>query len=512
MNTVEVTSKSDVHRSPRALSAELAACYPPRVRLLALCCLALLCAGCSQPSRFEAPGGERAALDAGAFLPLRTSGSAILDASGRQVLLRGLQHHALQDVRYQGRELEPGDYATIASWGFTTLRLAISWSRVEPVRGTYDAGYLEELRAALDLAHAAGLSVILEWHQDLWGKCSQAPDSGLSYGANGAPDWTCPADYAPDLFGYNRLFDRLWANEDDLFDAWLAAWGAVLAQLGEHPALAGLDVLNEPLGTGSTPDFERKVLFPAYRKAVPALRARGANRLLFLDAPGLRNEALQIAAEPLTELGPDLVYAPHLYSGWISLYLFGLPASPDTKRKDFTNALSEAATLGLPLWNGEWGVNLRLPSGLRDLEYHLSLEDEARIGSSYWAFSRAVASQEKDSLAGSQTLLDPQRQPRLDVVERLSRPYPVQTPGRLTALRFDFAAHRLELTAEIDASLGAPLVLYAPARHLGERACLTVSGPGGWRWDELAAGERLLLAFDASGSWTVALAPCPTKG
>lgn len=455
-----------------------------------------------------AASGTEAPLEAGPFLPLHTSGDRIVDAAGRQVILRGLQHHALQDVDYIGREVAPADYAQIASWGFTVLRVAISWSRIEPERGTYDPAYVAEIRAAMDLARDAGLSVILEWHQDLWGRCSQAPGTPLRMNANGAPDWTCPPGYEPSALGHFALFDRLWQDQDGLQSAFLDAWAFVLGALGTHPALLGCEVMNEPQGATVSPALEKDVLFPAYRKLVPALRERGAPGLLFLDAPALRNETFELYAEPLDDAGIDVVYAPHLYSGWLQLYIIGASVPPEQKALDFQRAAEQAAALHLPLWNGEWGVNLLLPDATLDLRTHATLEDTYRIGSSYWAFNRAVPGQGDASISGAQSLLNTDRSVRKDALDVLSRPYPIQTPGVLTGIAWGADTRRLRVGLDVDAAIAQPLVLYAPERHLGTRVCLTVEGLGGFTWNTLSTGERILVRFDTAGAHVVTVAPC----
>lgn len=480
-----------------------------RLPLWMLLALVPACGGSSAPTEpAPFPSARRASLDEGPFLPLAARDGLIVDAAGRQVILRGVQHHALQDVAYQGREVLPEDYLLIASWGFTTLRMAISWSRIEPGRGSYDDTYLDLVRAAMDLAQGAGLTVILEWHQDLWARCSQDPASRFAMNANGAPSWTCPASYVPSALGYLELFDRLWANADGLMDSFLAAWGHVIERLGDHPALVGYDVLNEPQSQTGSPAFERDLLLPAYRRLVPAMRARGARGLLFLESPGIRNETQEMYAEPLGALGPDLAYAPHLYSSWFWLFAVEQPVRREVKERDFRLAEEQARALGMPLWNGEWGVNLNTPSALADLDLHVGFEDAYRIGSSYWAFNRAVPGQGDDSISGGQSLLDEQRRPRQAVVDRLSRPYPIQTPGTLERLSYSLASRLLEI--ELTASGSAsPLVLYAPRRHLSERPCLAVQGQGDWRWDERPERERILVRFQSPGRYRVVLAPCP---
>lgn len=471
--------------------------------------LALL-PGCSVNPDNPAPGvhasGPHKSLEEGAFLPLSVKGDAIVDAEGRQVILRGIEHHALQDVDHGGRQVEPGDYALIASWGFTTMRVAISWSRIEPQRGKYDSAYLDQIGQVLDAARAAGLTVILEWHQDLWGRCAVDPKSTLAFSANGAPDWTCPAGYTPSATGYRTMFDHLWNNDNGLMDAYLAAWGKVIARFGNHPALLGYDIFNEPAGTLDQPAFEKQQYLPALHKIIPALRKEGAKGILFFDAPGIRNETLHMYTEPIADLDPDIVYAPHLYSGWTNLYILKQPPNPQLKTEDFANAQSEAQNLGVPWWDGEWGVNNNLPSADQDLELHVGLEEKYRVGSSYWAFEQATPGAGDASITGAQAVFDQQRHVRQDIVDRLSRPYPIAVPGKLDSLSYSFSTHTLEVKIEADGS-DQPAILYAPRRHLGAAICLDVSGPTGWSWDYHADKQRILVELPA-GTFTLHLAPC----
>ncbi len=451
---------------------------------------------------------EQTELDPGALLPLSTNASQILDAEGREVILRGLQHHALQDVDYGGRDVVPEDYALIASWGFTTLRMAISWSRIEPEPGVYDGAYLDEVRDALDRAQEAGLVVILEWHQDLWGRCSQEPGSTYAVNANGAPDWTCPDDYEPSVFGHWQLFDRFWDNEDGVRDAFVDAWGVVIDALGDHPAVAGYDVINEPQGSADTPDLELEYVFPAFREIVPALRDGGAGGILLLDATIMRNETFQMATEPLSDIGPDLVYAPHLYSGWTSLYLFQQRIGVEDKQHDFAAAARQGEELELPVFNGEWAVNLNLDGALEDAQTHASLEDAYAIGSSWWAFEQAVPGQGDDSISGAQAILDEERVPRQELVDILGRPYPIAAPGKIIGFSYDAAGASLAVEIDADGS-AAPVILHAPRRLLGEVICLDAVGGGAWTWDEDAARERVYVRLDDAALYTVTLGACP---
>ena len=70
-------------------------------------------------------------------------------------------------------------YQVIKDLGYNVLRLPISWHNLEPVAPVWDAGtgayvhtwnqaYLNDLKSMVTKAHAVGLMVILDMHQDYW--------------------------------------------------------------------------------------------------------------------------------------------------------------------------------------------------------------------------------------------------------------------------------------------------------------------------------------------------------
>ena len=85
----------------------------------------------------------------------RLHGGRLVDERRREVTLRGVNARVegIFDVTFgDGRlPLEPipvfddGDAATMARFGLNLLRLPISWSALEPVRGRFDAAYLDRI-------------------------------------------------------------------------------------------------------------------------------------------------------------------------------------------------------------------------------------------------------------------------------------------------------------------------------------------------------------------------------
>src|SRR5215468_7448272 len=133
--------------------------------------------------------------------PDAAAGGRIVDADGRQVLLRGVNVNALADY-WKGSDFPtvfpfgPNDADLMAAIGWNAVRLLLSWSRVEPQPGMYDDAYLEQVRAAVRLLAARGLYSIIDLHQDAWSATLAArpnevcpPNFEPALGWDGAPGW-----------------------------------------------------------------------------------------------------------------------------------------------------------------------------------------------------------------------------------------------------------------------------------------------------------------------------------
>jgi len=139
---------------------------------------------------------------------IRQQGTLFIDASGREVKLRGVNlggdsktpwpdggtqypsdfaDH--RDVSFIGRPfpLDEADqhFARIAHWGFNTLRLLTTWEAVEHRGpGQYDGDYLDYFTEICRRAGDHGLHLFVDFHQDAWSRMS---------GGDGAPGWTFEA-------------------------------------------------------------------------------------------------------------------------------------------------------------------------------------------------------------------------------------------------------------------------------------------------------------------------------
>jgi hypothetical protein len=140
--------------------------------------------------------------------PLRVVGDRLIDADGRQVLLRGVNlggdsklpwptdgahepgdvsRH--REVSFIGRPfpLQEADehLARLRAWGFNCLRLLTTWEAVEHAGpGRYDTAYLDYFAEIARRAGEHGFYVFVDMHQDAWSRMS---------GGSGAPGWTFEA-------------------------------------------------------------------------------------------------------------------------------------------------------------------------------------------------------------------------------------------------------------------------------------------------------------------------------
>lgn len=140
--------------------------------------------------------------------PLRVAGDRLLDAQGREVLLRGVNlggdsknprtgevgrppgdFSDHREVSFVGRPfpLEEADehLSRLRAWGFNCLRLLTTWEAVEHAGpGRYDEAYLDYYAEIARLAGEHGFYVFVDFHQDAWSRMS---------GGSGAPGWTFEA-------------------------------------------------------------------------------------------------------------------------------------------------------------------------------------------------------------------------------------------------------------------------------------------------------------------------------
>jgi endoglycosylceramidase len=472
-----------------------------------------------------------------ALQPLHATRGAqpgIFDAQGRQVLLRGMNFNALGDY-YQANPnypsvipLKDSDFPGMARYGFNVVRLILSWSSLEPERDHISADYLQRIHAAVDAAKANGVYVVLDMHQDAWGKYIASPPGTVctagrepAIGWDGAPEWatitdgkgTCRVDGVRELApAVSQAFVNFYNDRDGIQTQLINAWAAVVREFAREPAVAGYDLLNEPhFGSGLTGTAPQLAAYSG--RAIDAIRAAEQ------QAGGFRHivffEPIIVWPSPQTAIAPDftaddnIVFAPHNYAE-------SLEFNSLTIEQGFAQAAADAATYQSTFWIGEYGWFSDPAANKAKLIRYAQEEDRLLVGGTWWQWRQACGD---PHTIGSPGGVPPQQfivfseitcpgdiaTPVPEWVSVLARPHPRAAPGRLLALESDGDAGTLHLTGVADgAAAGAALDLWIPKRT-GSTPSITGTGLGSVQLIAVAGGYRALI--EVSGNYEVNVAP-----
>lgn len=453
------------------------------LRLRALPLLALLSLGCGSSEEERAPTAKPGFSVADGF---------VRDAEGRAVILRGVNlANAHKQSPYFGFH-GASDFARVqGEWGMNGLRFLISWAAIEPAKDQYDEAYLDAVRERMDWAHAAGLSVVLDMHQDVYGE---------GFGGDGAPRWTCDeARYAaftpttPWFLNYLdeqvvACFDQFWSSAE-LRGHYIEAWRRVAAKLADHPAVVGFDPMNEPFW-GSTPSstFEAEVLSVFYAEVAAGVRAEAPHWVAFLEPSAAKNLGFALALPPFSI--ENAVYAPHAYDPSAEQGEGFDPSAHAALVGRIEGLALEATELGAPLWIGEYGGNADHAGISEYMDAIYVGSGRAAAGSMYWAYDR-------DDSYG---LLRPDGSEKTVLLDAVVRPFPMRVAGQPLEYAYDGAARRFSFSW-IPASKGETEIS-VPERALASGYQATCSGceltrePGRLRVTSAPSGQETTLILE----------------
>ncbi|MDQ5809006.1 MAG: glycoside hydrolase family 5 protein, partial [Actinomycetota bacterium] len=422
--------------------------------LTALLALGLVASAHAAPPRLTVERGEDA---------------AIVDESGREVLLRGLNVNQLGDY-FQAdpalpttMPLSEQDFEEIAGLGFNVVRLVMSWSALQPERGAFDRAYVARVREAVRWAAAHDLYVVLDMHQDAWGKHIATPPGepcppgfGPAVGWDGAPQWatltdgmsTCRANDTRELSpAVAQAFESFYADREGIQTELVRTWGRIAAAFAGEANVAGYDLLNEPHPGFRVGVNQSGPLGQYYGRAIDAIRAGereaglAAPRIVFFEPSVLWSGVGNDVTPPPSFTGdPHIVFAPHLYSESISV-----DQGATSIEEGFDNAERAAAAYAAPLWSGEWGWFGPPEESRERLERYIAQEDARAIGGAWWVWKQACGDPHVVGYPGASGSLNPTECPSgrpLGLVtgytDLLRRAYPRYAPGRITELRSDW--------------------------------------------------------------------------
>jgi len=421
----------------------------------------------------------------------------IVDDLDREVLLRGVNVTSLGEY-WQGDADHPptmpttdADWDEMASRGISVVRLIVSWSRLEPERGTIDEAYLDEIDQYVTAAAERGIYTVIDMHQDAYSafiattdaaECPPGTEPGKGW--DGAPKWatitdglsTCITNERNDSPAVVAAWNHFYDDTDGIRQRFAATWGAVAERFAGRPEVAGYNLLNEP--EVSRPAAELTPLFDALvAESVTAIRTGEADadfeHLIFVE-PGIpagnADFGLVIPDPARIGLPPtNIVAAPHNYGESIDNVLaMSLEETNDL-------FLSVATGLGVPVWVGEYGFWDTSPETLAKVERFAEDQDRKVLGGAWWQWRQPCGDphsiewggwgeMEPDVVTHLHQLQCPGSEdlgPTEPFLEVLGRGYPRVAPGRIQTLTSDGATGVLTVEAT-DAKAGAELVVWTP--------------------------------------------------
>ncbi|UCH72022.1 MAG: cellulase family glycosylhydrolase [Thermoplasmatales archaeon] len=291
-------------------------------------------------------------------LPIASATNAwIYDENGRAVLLHGVSvsNIAKRTPDHMSWHTFDDYEHLIKDWGFNTIRFLIFWSAIEPEPGVYNETYLDEVEKRLEWAESLGIYVILDMHQDLYGKKYEES------GGDGAPVWATWDDDIPlfhvdrNKWVYNYLqpairlaFTNFWI-EDELQNHFVSMWVHVVDRFKDNSAVLGYDLLNEPFFGNILPPslFESVVLKNFYLKLICEMKKVDPDGLFFYQPQITASAGIKSYMGVLPQ--DNLVYAPHFYC-------FGLCDRTYFVNERLLQRNTEAETACVPWIIGEFAV------------------------------------------------------------------------------------------------------------------------------------------------------------
>ncbi len=184
----------------------------------------------------------------------------LIDNFGRQrifnginIVFKGKNDESVVGGREYTRAFTQQQFTALKDKGINLIRFGIVWDAIEHTMGEYNEAYLAWVEETLDMCKAAGISVYLDMHQDLYSRIFDG----------GAPEWATLTDGAPHIEGdlwseaylvsqaVNKAYRNFWENKETeagkgLQEHYEQLWEHVLRRIGQHDAVVGYDFLNEP--------------------------------------------------------------------------------------------------------------------------------------------------------------------------------------------------------------------------------------------------------------------------
>jgi endoglycosylceramidase len=338
----------------------------------------------------------------------RGTSPGIYDAEGRFMILRGANYNSLGDYWQANTACppvatySPNDLKNMASYGFNCVRLLFSWSKLEPQKGVYDETYIQSINAAIKECAKNNIYVLIDMHQDAWGKYIATPQNVTcptpNKGWDGAPEWATVTDgestcitsgsreNAPAVI---HAWQNFWDNTNGIQDACIASWQHLVTATCANTNVFGYDLINEPnLGYAGTEQTETEKASNYYGRLVSAIRiAEGSpenQHVILFENFITYNGTGGILAKPLQNFTSDsnIVVGPHHYFESI-IGVLSIESGYAFYKSFFADYYQ------IPMFIGEWGYWGDPATEVSKVKRFAATEDANFGSSTFWQWAQA---------------------------------------------------------------------------------------------------------------------------
>jgi endoglycosylceramidase len=428
---------------------------------------------------------------AGPTPPLGHEGRWLTDASGRAVILHGVNMvYKVPPYFPKAGGFGVDDARFLHRHGFDTVRLGAIYKGVEPKppangHPRYDNSYLRNLAKTQRLLGRHGVFSLVDFHQDLYNERFQG---------EGWPDWQVQDDGAPNpQNGFpanyltnealNRAFDHFWNNDEvggvKLQDEYAKAWKHVAARFGGRPYVMGYDLLNEPwpgsaypscINPAGCPAFDATTLTDFTQRVIASIRRVDHSTLAFYEPLLTFDFGAQTSMGDTGDKNAGFSFHDYCLPG-----AFGGPGSGDGCEQPedlvFQNADARADQVGDALLLSEFGAS----NDLADIGRIIRLADDHMTSWQYWHY--CACDDPTTSGPGVQAVvIDASKPPRRKNVKWrklkvLDRPYPQAVAGTPMDFGYDPQTNEFRLEYSTRAPDGGrlpgrlPTIVYVPRVH-----------------------------------------------
>lgn len=379
------------------------------------------------------------AAQAGPVLPISHEGRWLTDATGRVLLVHGMNMVAKDpDATPADMGFDEDDAAWIAENGFDVVRLGTTAASIMPSPGVIDTDYLDSFAQTARILADHGLLVLVDLHQDGWGP---------TLGSDGFPGWMTltrgeentqtefPLYYVTNP-AIQAAFQSFWDNDDGpngpLQDDAAEIWRALAGAVADNPMVMGYDLLNEPWPGYDWQDCasaegcaEQDAALDAFHaRMTTAVRSQDPERLIFGEPYVLFNFGRGPTHIDLPGSDPDSGLSWHLYT-----------EDPDRDPDAVAYAEAWSERTGGALFNTEFGAVWEP----EEIDRLTGVLDEALMPWIWWAYNEQVI---------RDTHLPPSGDNLHDAatIDALVRPHPTAVAGTPVSSDYDPAARALQFS------------------------------------------------------------------